>query len=240
MKLSGADQWLDRIVTLARDEFGRLGWRLRDAETAWAALARGFRRDALTSAAARCLLGTLDASEREAAVVRLRSPLVQRAARLRDEASSPEHARVYRRFVSRLADSPPPSSRLALVQTLERASGATGFELEMRRAVRRAVNGALRPLMVPEHTVPPEPNDTQEAGAEEVERLRFRRVTMLLFAYRTMPLGDLEDLVRLARTPGRARFVEVYHDCIRTALVAAERGASLEARPLAAGRRGAR
>jgi len=239
MRLSGVDDWLDRIVTLARDEFGQLRWWLDNAEAAWAALARGFRRDEMTPAAARCMLGGLAAGEREAVLALLRSPLVQRTQRLRDEAANPARGRDYRQFVSKLPNAPPPSTRVALVQTLEREGGAAGFEIEMRRAVHHAVNDVLRPLMTRGRHALEEP-DTHASRAAEDESVRFQSVTMLLFAYRSLSREDLEELVRIARSPGRARFLEVQRDCIRAALAAAERRASREVRPQAAGQRASR
>ncbi len=231
MALSGIDGWLDHAVTLARREFGPLRWRLDDPETAWAAVARGFRRDEMAPVAARCLLAGLTEADREAALAWLRSPLLQRARQLRDDARTPARRREYRDFVSRLPGTPAPAPRLALVHALEGDNHGAALQIEVQRTVRRAVADAIQPLTARGRRA------TIESAAEarrdtDEDHVRFYNVTMMLFAYRALPDADLQEMVRIARSPAGVRFNEAYQGCIRAALTAAERRAALEVRPL--------
>ncbi|MGH7389804.1 MAG: hypothetical protein ACREM3_10145 [Candidatus Rokuibacteriota bacterium] len=240
MALSGMDQWLDSVVTLARGEFQRVRWRLADPEGAWRAVARGLGRDETAPVIARCLAGGLTGLERDAALEALRAPLVRRSHRLRQDAGTPARQRDYRDFVSRLPDEPAPAARVALIQALERERGDGAFQAEVGRVVRRVVHAVARTLAGRGGRAAGGDDDEEMRRDAAEDRARFHLVTLMLFAYRDLSNADLEELVRIEGSPGTARFVDVSRECARTALTAAEGRAAQAARTLAAARRGAR
>jgi hypothetical protein len=220
---SGMDRWLDHLVTVSRNEFGRFRWRLADPQAAWAALGQGFKRETMAGPAAECLAQGLRADDRAAVLEWFRSPLGERARQLRDEVQTPQRQVDYRNFVSRLPDAPPPA-RLSLVQALERGTRMATLQVEVEHRTRRAVADALRPLLAPDQRTE-EVADERSEGEEE--RMRFHSVTMMLFAYRRLSEGDLQEMARFAASPSGVRFTQLYGRCVRAALTAAEQRAAL-------------
>jgi Uncharacterized protein conserved in bacteria (DUF2059) len=234
MARAGMDRWLEYLVTLSRTEFGRLRWSLGDPGPAWTALMRGFERKELARPAGECLRRGLPSDDRTAVLTWLRTPLADKAVHLRDDAISPERRADYLDFVSRLADSPPPASRLALLQALERESRAAAFQVEVQRGVRQAVADALRPLLPPGARAGEVDEDRLDAHEEQ---MRFYSVSMMLFGYRDLSEAELDQIVRFAGSPVGSRFRQLSQECVRAALTAAQQRAEAAIRPLAAARR---
>jgi hypothetical protein len=228
------DRWLEYLVTLSRTEFGHLRWWLRDPVPAWTALMRGFERKELARPAVDCLLRGLSPDDRTAVLTWLRTPLADKAQQLRDDAISPDRRPRYLDFVSRLPDSPPPPSRLALVQALERESRAAAFQVEVQRGVRQAVAAALRPLLP---AGGPGGEVDEDRIDEHEEQMRFYSVSMILFGYRDLSEAELEQMVRFAASPAGTRFRHLSQECVRAALTAAQQRAEAAVRALAAVRR---
>jgi hypothetical protein len=223
MALSGMESYLDGLATRAREEFVRRRWRLADPESAWAGVARGFHAEALAATARRTLENGLSAADREALLAWFRSPLVARARRLQHDASSAAQAAQYRAFVSRLADAPPPATRVARVQWFERQARMAKFQTEVTHAVRDAVQRVLAPLTVRGRRGAVEEDDGR-IGAEE-EDARFFYVTMMLFAYRTLSDEELDEAAHFAASPLGTRFTALTRESVRAALRAAEQDA---------------
>jgi hypothetical protein len=104
------------------------------------------------------------------------------------------------------------------------------LQVEVEHRARRAVADALGPLLA----IDRRSDDSEDAHNEaEEERLRFHSVTMMLFAYRRLSDADLQEMTRFAASPPGVRFTQLYGRCVRAALTAAERRASLAMQPLA-------
>ncbi|MBI3470979.1 MAG: hypothetical protein HY013_06445 [Candidatus Solibacter usitatus] len=128
----------------------------------------------------------------------LESPLGRWMADLSKRASTAASRDELVAFAGGLKDAPPPQSRLVLVHRLFDAGRPLDMELDATMATVRAIAEGINPLLP----------DAQRFGRADLDRalasvrstlvpvLKNARIVQLLFTYRSVDEGELEELVR--------------------------------------------
>ena len=191
------------------------------------AILREFSRDALQRAVEARLERAYDARNASAVLIWLRSPLGRRISKLEIAASGADAAREMQSYAQLIQteSGAPPAARVALIASLEEATGMSDFtvDLSLTSALATAlgVNGAL-PV---EHRAD---EDEIRAGIEAQRpmlRAQIQQVTQIamLYSYRSLSDPELRDYVAFASGgPG-----QWYHGVVKSALLDAIVRASL-------------
>jgi hypothetical protein len=223
--LSGLDHWIDYLANSARGEFGRYRWQIAKPEAAWAALSQAFGRDALAATVGQALMRTVEPHDVGPLLAWLRSPLSRKITELQAALTNPARQHEYRTFVTKLPDARPPAARLALIHRLERERQVTEFQLELAGAARASVARVLAPLQASTGRVPGV-EDTDDTRPRGEDGARFHAVTLMLFAYRNLTDGELDEYVRFSESPAGRRSLTIYEESLREAVRVAEQRAA--------------
>ncbi len=209
---SGLDAQLARLSDAGRHVLDTTHWRIRHDPRARAAVADAFEPRELRRAAARHVARHLDRARAESALAWFRTPLARQLQELENAALTPEAMEKRSTYVEALPGAPPPPARLALMHRLDRALELSDSALELTEAIEDAVTRATGPV------VGGRPGRRDPAyRAWRDERARLQVMATALFAYRTLPDGDLARYVAFAESP-TGRWLTAIH---RGALLAA-------------------
>jgi hypothetical protein len=214
----------------AQGDLARLAWSTREPNAAWAALGPVFRRDVVASATTTALARRLDTEHLPAVLAWLRSGEHLRIREAEIEAAKPANQRLYRRFVTSLAEANPKLPHLSLIQQLERSGRGADRHLALDRALRQAMRRAVLPLA--SSSVIHE--DEEDANLRSEERTRFWLVTATLFAYRGLGSAQIEAAVRFERSPAGVWFTTVAWASLQEAVAVVEQRAAAAIRSVAA------
>ena len=230
IELAGIDRYVEDLARGAQGDLARLAWSTREPNAAWAALVPVFRRDVVAAATTAALARRLETEHLPAVLAWLRSPEHRRIREAEIEAAKPANHRLYRRFVTSLAETSPKLPHLSLVQQLERSGRGADRHLALERALRQAMRRAVVPLATRSAT-----DDAEEDGnTRSEERTRFWLVTATLFAYRGLGSAQIEAAVRFERSPAGVWFTTVAWESLEEAVAVVEQRAATAIRSVAA------
>jgi hypothetical protein len=193
---SGLDEALRDVSEAGRRALDTTHWRIRHDPRARAAVAEAFEPRELRRAAARYLARHADRVRGDAALAWLRSPLGRRLLELEHAAMAPAAGDARARYVEALPGALPPPARLALMHRLDRALEISDSALELTEAIEEAVTRATGPVSGRR----PGRRDAAHRAWRD-ERARLQAMAGTLFAYRTLPDGDLARYVAFAESP---------------------------------------
>jgi hypothetical protein len=176
------------------------------------ALARALHDDVKATASPQAL---------QAALTMMRTPLALRMIELAARASAPDSQAELRSFTNELQYSGPPEERLALVQRLDRAMGASDLAVDL--AVARfsaAVRGAeaLRSGTVVRASDPALLQAGRALRAQAATEVQEQVLTELLFTYRAAKHAELAAYVEMLSTSAGRWMFGVVSRGVRTAV----------------------
>jgi len=122
----------------------------------------------------------------------LRTPLSQKMTRLEIAAGAPQAQEEMQEFAASLEADPPSSDRVALVQELDAAVGATDTTIAISVATVRAVVKGVQPLLPAEQRMSEEEIEEEVTGLEAELQSTMKYSTWLSFLYTYRSVSDQE------------------------------------------------
>lgn len=233
MVKSGIDKQSDSFSELvragmqqARQQHG--GAADADHDALEAAAAKAFSPTIIKTAVARAFTAGMTATDINAALAWLNSPVGTRITKMEEAASTAEAYAAMQAWAQGLKEGDLAPARVELVRRLDRAVKATEFSVSMMMNSQLAIVAALTATQPAA-----EQARTFEAARARIEQHRpqlltnVQRTTLLsmLYAYRELPDADLERYIEFARSPGGSKYMEVAMKGLDEALLEASRNA---------------
>lgn len=130
------------------------------------------------------------------------SPFAQKMTQLEKEASTPEVMQHLQAYAATLDKDPPAPSRIALIERLDKAAGATSTAMNIQLQTAQTMISVLDPLLPAEQRMKPEQKEEMLWQMQLQGRPMMQQFIGLnmLYAYRSLPDKELEQYVTLHET----------------------------------------
>jgi len=178
---------------------------------------RSFRTDTMYLSLKERLVQEFKADRLSALLFWFRSPLSREMVELEARALSPDRVQLIKNFVARLQSSPPPASRLAVIDRLDTATKNSELLMSISFAVARSMAHAAR-----SHSMSPEMIEAglRQARVQYYQPIKTASQLVLLFTYRSASDAQLVEYTEFWESDLGRQFVRVVHGALVDAVSA--------------------
>lgn len=174
-------------------------------------VARSFRADTMYLSLKENLLEEFKADQLAALQAWFRSPLSREMVELEARTLPPDRVQQIKSFADKLQSSPPPASRLAVIDRLDTATKNTELLLAVSFTVARSMANAARSPSVTPAMIEA---GLQQARAQYYQPIKAASQLVLLFTYRSASDARLLEYAEFWETDLGRRFVRVVHSTL--------------------------
>jgi hypothetical protein len=154
------------------------------------------------------------------AVAWFRSPLGRKLTELEVAFSTVDRQREITQFVAQWRVSPPSRTRVALVQRLDAAAGATELSVELVVAISQAIVRVADPYLPPERRLKPGQLESQarQIRLQALEALRQGNTISMLYLYRNVEDTELARYIRFLESEAGAWYGNAVRRAVTSSL----------------------
>ncbi len=225
LEMSGLKRQMKTIALDAREQVHQSLGHLepRDLKGVAAATARTLDPDIVYASVLDEFSQSMD--DTKVAAVRLwyRSPLGRKLTEIELASATPERQRELTAFVAEWQVKPPAPTRVALIQRLDAAAGATEMSVELIVGITQAVVRVADPYLPPERRLKPGQLDAQarQIRLATLEAFRQGNTVAMLYVYRNVEDQDLARYIQFLESEAGAWYGNTLRRSVVYALAAA-------------------
>lgn len=204
MEASGLNHQIEQLPAMinAGMQQGRNGMDEDTFAQMSVAMSETHTAQAFTEAIKGSLNKNYDKARFTALLALVNSPFAQKMTQLEKEASTPEMMQNLQAYSATLDKDPPAPSRIALIERMDKATGATSAAWNIQLQTAQMITSVLDPLLPPERRMTPGQKDDMLWQMQLQVRPMIQQFIALnmLYAYRSLPDKDLEQYIALYET----------------------------------------